>query len=167
MIACVDQLSVARRLDLCNFRVARTLGGMSQPIADDPTVSRVLERPPAEVWKQLTSPDGFEHWMGPGSTIEPEPDGQLIAADPESGEPKTGRVLEIEPDHVLRWVWRPLGDDPKTSKTTEVLVELEPTENPMPGTATPGTVITVTERPSTLVVSPVGVLASTAVGCGR
>ena len=44
--------------------------GMSQPIADGPTVSRELERPPAEVWTQLTSPDGFEHWMGPGSTID-------------------------------------------------------------------------------------------------
>ncbi|MDH4280260.1 MAG: hypothetical protein OEW83_19505 [Acidimicrobiia bacterium] len=46
-----------------------------------------------------------------------------------------------------------------------MLVELEPTDEPIPGTATQGTVITVTETPSTLTVTSVGAWASAAVGC--
>ena len=140
------------------------MGVMSQPTADDPTVSRELERLPSEVWEQLTSPDGFEHWMGPGSTIDPEPGGELIAADPESGVPRIGRMLDVEPGRRLHWVWRPLGDDPDGDGSTEVIVELEPTEEPVPTT-----IITVTERPSTLTVDPAGIRASAAMAavCSR
>ena len=136
-----------------------------EPIAQGPTIRRHVERPPAEVWEQLTSREGFEHWMGPGSTIDPRPDGQLIAADAESGEPKVGRVIDVEPERRLRWAWRPLGDDPGEGRTTEVLVELEPADEPIPGDRMTGTVITVTETPSTFTVNPVGAWASAAVGC--
>ena len=132
---------------------------MSYPTAD-PTETRQLNRPPEEIWEQLTSPDGFEQWMGPGSTIDPEPGGELIAADPESGEPKVGRVLEVDPIRRLRWAWRPLGEDPDEGEATEVLVDLEPTTTPLPGSRNPGTIITVTERPSTHVVGPVAAWAS-------
>lgn len=142
---------------------------MSRPVADDPTVRRELDRSPAEVWEQLTSRKGFEHWMGPGSTIEPEPGGRLIAADPESGVPKTGCVLDADPERRLRWVWRPLGADPAGEGSTEVLVELEPSKQDSERT---GTVITVVERPTTLTVQPLGVptaaasvVAASMVGC--
>lgn len=138
---------------------------MSQPVADGPTVRRELNRPPAEVWEQLTSPEGFEHWMGPGSTIEAEPDGELIVADPESGLPRIGRVIDVEPERRLQWVWRPLGDDPESGRATEVLIELRPDETG-PGPE-PGTLITVVERPTTRTVRPMGLPTAMAasVGC--
>ncbi len=150
---------------------------MSHRATDDPTVHRHLARPPAEVWEQLTSREGFEHWMGTGSTIEPEPGGQLVAADPESGVPKTGRVLEVDPERRLRWAWRPLGDDPDEGGATEVLVELEPLPADV-GDESDGlggnTLITVVERPTTLAVGSVAnptasaSVAGTAVaGCAR
>ncbi len=92
--------------------------------------------------------------MGPGSTIDPQPGGPLIAADPESGQPKTGRVLEVVPERRLHWVWRRLGDD-SVGRATEVIIELEPTEyvDHDDGPTPPGTVITVIERPTPLTVS--------------
>lgn len=136
-----------------------------QPIAEGPTVRRHVERSPADVWEQLTSREGFEHWMGPGSTIDPRPGGELIAADPESGEPKVGQVIDVEHECRLRWAWRPLGDSPDEDGTTEVIVEIEPSGAPIPGHRMPGTVITVTEAPSTFTVNPVGAWASAPVGC--
>jgi len=133
---------------------------MSQPVANGPAVSREIDRPPIEVWKQLTSPDGFEQWMGPGSTIEPEPGGELIAADPESGVPKVGRVLDVDPERHLHWAWRPLGNKPTEGETTEVLVELEPAD--LPGSTT---IVTVTEQPSTFVVGSLGARALVGAGC--
>lgn len=117
----------------------------SDPAGTSTEVARHLDRDVDELWEQLTSPEGFEHWMGSGSTIEAVPGGGLIAADPESGEPKIGRVLEVDPGQKLRWVWRPLGGDTTTEVT--VVVEVDDGE--------PGTFITVTERPTSLSVAVV------------
>ncbi len=88
--------------------------------------------------------------MGPGSTIDVQPGGRLTAADVESGDPKTGRVLEVDPGERLRWAWRPLGSPDGVS---EVEIELIPgiddgVEDGQGG----GTEIVVTERPSTFAV---------------
>lgn len=133
---------------------------MSQPVSDESSIVRELNRSPAEVWHELTSAEGFERWMGPGSTIEPEPDGDLIAADPESGVPRIGTVIDVDPGRRLQWVWRPLGGDPDSDGATEVLVELEPTTHPLPRTN-----ITVTEWPSTRIIDPLDARAMVAAGC--
>ncbi len=123
----------------------------AESIGTSSEVARRLERDVDELWEQLTSPEGFEQWMGPGSSIDAKPDGELIAADPESGEPKIGRVLEVEPGRRLSWVWRPLGDE----TTTEVVVVVEPGQSGDHPSTRPGTLITVTERPTSLSVTGV------------
>lgn len=123
------------------------------------TISRHFDCDPDDVWDRLTSGPGFEHWMGLGSTIDATPDGELIAADPESGVPKIGRVLRAEPGRLLHWVWRPLGVDPTPADgTTEVLIEIEPAAE-----EDDGTVLTVTEGPSTIDV-PAACTAQAAAG---
>ena len=126
-------------------------------------VTRRLSRHPDDVWEHLTGDEGFEDWMGNGSTIEAQPGGRLIAADPESGQAKIGQVLEVEPGRRLHWVWRPLGEN---DPTTEVIVTIEPDPDEPPCR----TLITVTEQPSTLGVAlastePLSVVSSLSPAC--
>jgi len=163
-----------------NFEIACTPWRAYPGPMDDrtATTSRRMTRDPQDVWRRLTSPEGFEKWMGPGSIIEPEPGGQLVAADPESGRPKTGRVLEVRLGWAIRWIWRPLGEP---GPVTEVEVELEPDDlKPVEDSVgdpvrpdTSGTLVTVTERPPHLAVPwPTGpaqacVAVAAPTGCAR
>ncbi len=109
------------------------------------TTRRHLPWDPGHVWGRLTGPEGFEKWMGPGSSIDPRPGGLLIAADVESGEPKIGQVLEVDPEERLLWAWRPLGS---LGDVSEVEVELQPGSSQQDDE--PSTEIVVTERPTTV-----------------
>ncbi len=109
------------------------------------TTRRCLPQDPDCVWDRLTSPDGFERWMGAGSTIDARPGGRLTAADVESHDPKTGQVLEVDPGERLLWAWRSLGS---LDEVSEVEIELRPGGAGHPE----GTEVVVTERPSTVAV---------------
>ncbi len=100
---------------------------MSDPISrPTPSAKRQILSTPSDVWIELTSPEGFEQWMGEGSTIDVSEGGLLIAVDVESGQPKIGVVTEIDPGRSLRWVWRPLGEPEGPTPPTEVAIELVP-----------------------------------------
>jgi uncharacterized protein YndB with AHSA1/START domain len=103
-------------------------------------IERTVEiaRPPADVWKALTTAEGLSAWFGNQATIDLRPGGpaQMLFGDT-CGMTVNMRVERVEEPAVFGYTWQISGlpdDDPRR---TYVEFTLEPTAS--------GTRLTVTE----------------------
>jgi uncharacterized protein YndB with AHSA1/START domain len=103
-----------------------------------------LDHPADVVWRLLTDDGGLATWMGEGSTIDARPGGALWVADVETGRPRWGRVLDVDPGRELAVRWWPEGAD-EHGEGSEVRFTLLPRpggtrlvvqEQPVPASAT-------------------------------
>lgn len=97
------------------------------------------DRDVSEVWEALVDNDRLARWLGSESELDPTPGGRVYTTDAVTGEPKRGRVTEVEPDERLVLDWWPVAEPERVS---EVAIELTPTRR--------GTLVTVTETPTWL-----------------
>jgi uncharacterized protein YndB with AHSA1/START domain len=78
--------------------------GRLETVDDRPALrfERRLNHPVARVWRAVTEPDELERWFVAPVDWKPEA-GEVFEA---LGQ--TGRITELEPPHVIAWVW---GDE--------------------------------------------------------
>lgn len=99
------------------------------------TSSIDLDHSVGEVWAALVDPACLSEWMGPGSSIEPWPGGDVAVADIATGQPKRGRITEIVPERSINLDWWPADDPGQVTQVSFLLIPLEH-----------GTRLTVTEK---------------------
>jgi len=85
------------------------------------TISLDIEASPEDVWRSLTTDEGLAAWLGDGSTMGAEPGDDLFVTDVVTGEPKQGRVDEIERGERLVYSWWP---DQEPDSATRVAITL-------------------------------------------
>ncbi len=62
-----------------------------------------LRAPLTRVWRAFTEPEELRAWHGNAKLFEPRPGGRVLFDD-EGWPPVPGRVVEVEPQRLLRWV---------------------------------------------------------------
>ena len=70
-------------------------------------VDQYLPHPPAKVWRALTDPDRLARWLMAGDFAPVAGHRFTFRTDPRPGFDGTVhcRVLDIEPERLLRWSW--------------------------------------------------------------
>ena len=97
-----------------------------------------------QVWEALTTDGGLAPWMGEGATIEPRPDGLVVAPDPVGGVTRRGRVEWADPGRRLDFTWWPALRPAERSRVSITVTPLDE-----------GSRVRVVERPCGPVAAPV------------
>lgn len=74
-------------------------------------LQRIIEHPPADVWRMLTEPQGLAQWLAPG-TIELRQGGAVRIDFADSGTLIESTVLALEPERLLEYSWSS-GEQPE------------------------------------------------------
>ena len=95
----------------------------------------LIEATPDTVWEALTSEDGLDDWLGPGTEVDLVPGGEIATPDIVSDRPRRGRVDDVDPQRRFAFTWWPAEDEADRSN---VVITLEPVHS--------GTLVRVVER---------------------
>ncbi|MFJ4906424.1 MULTISPECIES: SRPBCC family protein [unclassified Streptomyces] len=99
--------------------------GTASRTARTARLDRVIEAPPADVWRALTEPELLPHWFGPVLLGVPGPGEEYVLEGRGAhGDTIVCRVLAWEPSARLRVTWRYTGET-----DSELSLTLSPTDD--------------------------------------
>lgn len=117
-----------------------------------------IKASPEEIYKMLTTGEGWDAWFTAGTTVDPRPGGKIQLRWKNFGAGRWtmedgGPVLEAERNHKFTFQWSPGSSPTKVSFTLNKLG--------------PGTLLQITESGYSLTDSDIAVCVDSAVGWGE